>query len=67
MTAIGDQVDETGTLLRDGGGFLLRRDKGGTWRLNLHRVPVNHVAKQVRILGVVVAEGLLDVEGVRPA
>lgn len=66
MNAIGDHVEETGMLLRDGGGFLLRRDAGGTWRLNLHRVPVNHVAKHVRITGVVAAQGQLDVEGVRP-
>lgn len=66
MTAIGEHVEETGTLLRDSGGFLLKRDKGGTWRLNLHRVPVNHVAKQVRVVGVVAAEGQLDVDGVRP-
>lgn len=67
MTAIGDQVEETGTLLRDGGGFLLKSDKGGTWRLNLHRVPVDHVAKQVRVVGVVAAQGQLDVEGLRLA
>lgn len=67
MTAIGDHVEETGTLLRDAGGFLLKRDGGGTWRLNLHRVPVNHVARHVRVTGTVSAEGQLDVEGVRPA
>lgn len=67
MTAIGDHVEETGTLLRDSAGFLLKCDKGATWRLNLHRVPANHVAKQVRVVGVVAADGQLDVEGVCPA
>ncbi|MCF8708533.1 DUF5818 domain-containing protein [Rhizorhapis sp. SPR117] len=64
MARIGDRVDETGTLLRDGAGFVLNRDRGGCWRLNLHRVPVDHVAKHVRIIGVVVDEDMVDVEGV---
>ncbi|MBK5265695.1 MAG: hypothetical protein JJE34_10765 [Alphaproteobacteria bacterium] len=67
MAGIGDWVDETGTLLRDGAGFVLHRDCGGRWRLNLHRVPVDHVAKHVRIVGVVVDDGMVDVEGVSGA
>jgi len=63
---IGASIDETGTLVRDGGGFVLRRDAGGRWRLDLHRVPVDHVEKRVRITGILVADGLVEVEGVAP-
>jgi hypothetical protein len=66
MTSIGTRIDETGTLLREGAGFVLRRDLGGRWMLDMHRVPVDHVEKRVRITGVVVADGLIDVDGVAP-
>ena len=66
MTVIGTQVEETGTLLREAGGFALRRDAGGRWKLDLHRVPVDHIEKRVRITGVIVADGLVDVDGVAP-
>ncbi|SFR76658.1 DUF5818 domain-containing protein [Sphingomonas jatrophae] len=64
---IGERIDETGTLLRDGGGFVLRRDSGGRWALDLHRVPVDHVEKRVRVRGVHVGGGVIDVDGVAPA
>jgi hypothetical protein len=66
MTTIGTRIEETGTLLREAGGFSLRRDLGGRWKLDLHRVPVDQVEKRVRITGVVVSEDLIDVEGVAP-
>ena len=66
MLAVGSRVEETGTLIRDGGGFALRRDIGGRWKLDLHRVPVDHVEKRVRISGVIVAEGLIDVDALGP-
>lgn len=66
MTAIGTKIEETGTLLREAGGFILRRDLGGRWQLDLHRVPVDHIEKRVRITGIVVGEGLIDVAGVSP-
>lgn len=66
MMIIGTRIEETGTLLRDAAGFSLRRDLGGRWRLDLHRVPVDHIEKRVRITGVVVSEGLVDVDGVAP-
>lgn len=66
MVGIGTRIDETGTLLREGAGFVLRRDLGGRWMLDMHRVPVDHVEKRVRITGVVVADGLIDVDGVAP-
>lgn len=61
---IGDDVNETGRLLRDAGGFLLRRDNGGTWRLLLLRVPVDHVEKQVRVRGHYAGNDVVEVEGV---
>ena len=64
MSAIGSRVEETGTLITDGGGFALRRDIGGRWKLDLHRVPVDHVEKRVRISAVIVADGLVDVEAI---
>jgi hypothetical protein len=64
MASIGTRIDETGTLIRDGGGFALRRDVGGRYRLDLHRVPIDEIEKRVRIIGTLVAEGLVDVEGV---
>ena len=51
MTEIGAGVDETGRLVRDAAGFLLQRDGGGSYRLVLLRVPVDHVEKRVRVRG----------------
>jgi len=67
MAAIERRIDETGTLIRDGGGFLLRRDLGGVYRLDLHRVPVDRIEKRVRVTGVLVTDELVDVLGVAPA
>jgi hypothetical protein len=64
--SIGHPVDESGTLLRKGGGFVLQRDAGGQWRLDLHRMPVDLVGKRVRLVGVRTGEDLVEVEGVRP-
>ena len=65
MNMIGSHIEETGTLIRHDGG--LRRDLGGRFRLDLHRVPVDHIEKRVRISGTLVADGLVDVDGVAPA
>jgi len=67
MPAPDERIDETGTLIRDGGGFALRRDRGGQYRLDLHRVPVDRIEKHVRVTGVLVAGDLVDVTGVAPA
>ncbi|MDB5686449.1 MAG: hypothetical protein JWR77_1038 [Rhizorhabdus sp.] len=64
---MGDPIDETGMLLRDGGGFVLKRDSGGLYRLELHRTPVDLVEKHVRVMGVETAPGHVDVDGVQPA
>lgn len=66
MATIGTRIEETGTLIRDAGGFTLRRDRGGRWRLDMHRVPVDQIEKRVRITGIVVGEDLVDVDGVAP-
>jgi hypothetical protein len=66
MTAIGTKIEESGTLIREAGGFILRRDLGGRWKLDLHRVPVDHIEKRVRITGTVVGDDLVDVAGVAP-
>lgn len=66
MTAIGTKIEESGTLIREAGGFILRRDLGGRWKLDLHRVPVDYVEKRVRITGTVVGDNLVDVTGVAP-
>ena len=66
MSAIGSRDEETGTLIRDGGRLSLRRDTGGRWKLQLHRVPVDHVEIRVCISGTIVAPGLLNVDTLRP-
>lgn len=67
MSDEAERIDETGTLVRDGAGFVLRRDQGGRWLLNLQRVPVDHVQKRVRVVGVRNGDDTVDVEGVAPA
>lgn len=66
MTFVAQPVDETGTLTRDGGAFVLHRDLGGQYALQLQRVPVDLVEKRVRLVGTLVAEGVVSVEGVAP-
>lgn len=62
MTAITAQ----GLLVREGGGFALRRDGGGVLRLELLRTPVDHVEKRVRITGTLLAEDRAEVETILP-
>ena len=51
-------------LVRAGGGFSLRCDRGDSVKLELHRVPIDHVQKHVRVVGSLIAEGVVAVEGV---
>ena len=67
MTGIGDSIDETGTLVREGSTFILERDLGGHYVLELQRVPVDHVAKRVRVVGILVADRLVSSNAVGPA
>ena len=57
-------MDETGTLLREGGAFLLRRDRGGRYLLDLRRTPVDEVENRVRVLGTLVGDDFVDVDGI---
>ena len=57
--------DETGMLLRVGGGFALRRDGGTLVRLELSRTPVDLVGKRVRVIGARGEGDVVVVEGVQ--
>ena len=59
MASIRVKIDETGTLMRERGGFALRRDCGGRYRLDLHRVPGDQIQKRMRIVGTLVPAGLV--------
>lgn len=67
MVKIGTRIDETGTLLRDGCAFYLRRDAGGRYQLELQRTPVDLVEKRVRLVGTLVDAELVSADGVAPA
>ncbi|WP_298090199.1 DUF5818 domain-containing protein [uncultured Sphingomonas sp.] len=66
MGVIGTRIDETGMLIRDGGGFYLRRDLGGSYLLELQRTPVDLVEKRVRLIGTLVGIDLVNADGVAP-
>ena len=67
MAEIGDPVSLEGTLIRDGAGFALRAERGVLYHLQLHRVPVDHVEKRVRVTGILIDERLIEAEGVARA
>ncbi|MDO6413454.1 DUF5818 domain-containing protein [Sphingomonas sp. BIUV-7] len=60
----GAPIDETGMLMREGGGFYLRRDMGGRYWLELPRMPVDEVEKRVRVIGTLAAADRVFVDGV---
>lgn len=60
-------VDETGLLVRDGAAFVLQRDAGGSWVLEMQRVPVDHVQKRVRVVGTLSDGDRVIVDGVSAA
>ena len=64
---MGEPIDETGMLIRDGGGFRLQRDDGGIWQLELSRMPVDLVAKRVRVIGTRIGDIVVQADGVQPA
>ncbi|VVT14083.1 conserved hypothetical protein [Sphingomonas aurantiaca] len=45
----------------------MQRDSGGRYTLQLGRMPVDHVQKRVRIIGVAIAPDLISVDGVSSA
>ena len=61
------RVDETGTLVRDGGALYLRRDSGGRFELQLQRTPIDLVEKRVRLVGTMIGEDRVEADGVAPA
>ena len=63
----GDPITLEGTLIRDGAGFAIRAERGVIYHLQLHRVPVDHVEKRVRVVGMLIGERLIEAEGVAPA
>ncbi|MEQ6332867.1 DUF5818 domain-containing protein [Sphingobium sp. MK2] len=67
MIETGAGIDETGRLVRDAAGFLLRRDLGGTYRLVLLRVPVDLVEKRVRVQGFYMGDDIVEADGVASA
>ncbi len=64
MTATGNWIDETGTLVRDGGAFYLRRDLGRRYQLELYRTSVDEVKKRVRLIGTLVDTELVHADGI---
>ena len=64
MPVIGTRIDESGTLIRDGSAFYLRRDMGGRYQLELHRTPVDEVEKRVRLVGTLVGADLVNADSV---
>ncbi len=64
MPTIGTRIDESGTLIREGGAFYLRRDMGGRYQLELHRTPVDEVEKRVRLVGTLVGADLVNADSV---
>lgn len=63
----GDPIDEVGMLLRQEGGFVLKRDLGGYYRLELSRTPVDLVEKRVRVIGRLIGPDHVDADGVQLA
>lgn len=62
MANVGDDIQLSGTLIRDGGGFAIRVERGVLFHLQLHRVPVDQVEKRVQISGTLIGEHLIEVE-----
>lgn len=67
MITIGTRIAETGTLIREGGAFYLRRDQGGRYQLELQRTPVDLVEKRVQLIGSLVGADLVAADGVTSA
>lgn len=62
----GDAAEASGLLVRDGGGFALKCDEGGLWRLDLPRTPVDLVEKRVRVSGILLPDGRIEASAIRP-
>ena len=64
MMSTGERIDETGTLIQAGGIMFLRRDHGGHYKLELHRLPVDLLQQRVRLVGTLVGPMLVHAEQV---
>jgi len=62
----GTQHDETGLLLREANDFVLERDDGGRWRLDVGRRAIELVGRRVRVQGTRSGFDLLDVRRIDP-
>jgi hypothetical protein len=67
MAQTGDTIEIEGMLVRDGAGFAIRAERGVLFHLQLHRVPVDHVEKRVRVVGTLIGERLIEADGVAAA
>jgi hypothetical protein len=67
MAQTGDNIELEGMLVRDGAGFAIRVERGVLFHLQLHRVPVDHVEKRVRVVGTLIGEKLVEADGVMAA
>jgi len=66
MMKLGSRIEEAGLLFRDGDTYFLRRDLGGRFRLDLHRVTAPSLEQRVQITGVLVGADHLDVSVITP-
>ena len=57
----GSRHDETGLLLEDRGQLALKRDAGGTWRLDAPHSAERLTGRRVRVVGTRAEFDLLDV------
>ncbi len=64
---IGAPITLEGTLIRDGAAFAIKAERGVVYHLHLHRVPVDHIEKRVRVVGTLIEERLIEADGVAPA
>ena len=67
MTDPAHSIERFGTLVRLDAGFALRGDDRILYHLQLHRVPVDHVEKRVRVTCILIDDTLIEAEGVAPA
>lgn len=63
---LGSRIEEAGSLLREGDTYFLRRDRGGRFRLDLHRVTAPTSEQRVQITGVLVGADHVDVSVITP-
>jgi hypothetical protein len=63
---VGQRIDETGVLLREGASVFMRRSTGGRFQLDLRRSPFSDSGRQVRVIGTYIGDDLIDVDEISP-